>query len=850
MAEKVTLLDLSFNTSEAVDGLDALIAKSLDLAEKKKDLTKKINDEKMALAGIRQNYRDQLLDQTSYEKAVAKSTATIVGLTKDQNNNSREIAENNSAIKANTTIVNAQEESVNSLRARLALNTAELNKMSIAQRTTSAEGKLLVEQTKAMSDQLKNLEKGVGDTRRNVGNYAGDIEKTAGEMGGLTGATGMMVKGMAGGIASVKAFNAALMANPFVAIATAVLFLISTIGKLMDRNNELATSVSSILAPIQWAITKVLDVVAKLFAEIARVFEWLVDKYLQVYNWLGIISDETLKNIETARGMAQVERDIYNAETDNVLVLARQRRELEAQRTIAADQNKTAEERKAALNEALRISQEMEKAELAVLQSKYDQIAAENKLSYTTDEDRRKEVEALAAIEQRQAEYESQRRELVGQRSGFEKAENDKIEANRKAAADRYAAAQKKAVEEAKAVEIAAAKEVEEAKKKEQQETLAQYENAVTELQLRIRESNIGIVDKEKVIRDQDEINAAILEKERYRLEQGLITKQEYDNRSYQMDIEQAERRAALQAEQDQIVRDREAMDLENRRALDDARITNEFELKAIQLERQYQMEIANAEKIGADVSLIEKKYADISEKNERAKQNAKMAIAAGVAGQMSNLLGEESAAGKQFAIIQATINTYLGASKALAQGGILGIAQAAIVIAAGFKQVMSIMKVKDDVPKVSTSTKKYAKGGQITGPSHAQGGVTFKGSNGQVFEAEGGENMYILNKKASSAINALSRVNQHYGGASFNTSNVYKYANGGGFEVISNNSYTNVTRNNMMKSQVDLSQKTINAIAEAFVEGIENAPNPIVSVQDIIDTQDNRNVIISQSVD
>ena len=35
MAEDVTLLDLSFKTDEAVEGLDALIKKYLDLAEEK-----------------------------------------------------------------------------------------------------------------------------------------------------------------------------------------------------------------------------------------------------------------------------------------------------------------------------------------------------------------------------------------------------------------------------------------------------------------------------------------------------------------------------------------------------------------------------------------------------------------------------------------------------------------------------------------------------------------------------------------------------------------------------------------------------------------------------------------------
>lgn len=49
MAEDVTLLDLSFKTEKAVEGLDALIKKSLELAEEKKQLTTTLNNEKKAL---------------------------------------------------------------------------------------------------------------------------------------------------------------------------------------------------------------------------------------------------------------------------------------------------------------------------------------------------------------------------------------------------------------------------------------------------------------------------------------------------------------------------------------------------------------------------------------------------------------------------------------------------------------------------------------------------------------------------------------------------------------------------------------------------------------------------------
>lgn len=846
MAEDVTLLDLSFNTAEAVDGLDALIKKSLELSDEKKQLVKQINAEKLALAGIRQNYKDNLLDQTAFEKQSEKSENAIIALTKQLNNNKIATSENAAQIKAHTTIVNSEAESVETLRARLALNTKALNKMSVEQRTNTESGKQMVAQTKEISDRLKELEKGVGDTRRNVGNYAEDIEAATANLGGMTGATGQMIKGMTGGIASIKAFNAALMANPFVAIASAILAVISAIGKLMDRNNELAVSVKTILAPIELIITKVLDAVAALFAEIVKVFEWLAEAYIKVYNWLGLISDETVKSIETARGMAQVQRDIYNAETDNVLVLARQRRELEKMKTIVADQTKSLQERTEAADRGVEILRQMEEAELGVLRAKYEQIKAQNALSYTSDEDRRKEVEALAALEQKQAEYEAQRRELIGQRSGFENTERANAAAADKKRAEDYAKAQKEAAEKAKKAKEDADKKAAETAKRVQQEVLKSYETGITELQLRIRERNIGIVDKRKSLEDQNELNQAILEKERYRLEQGLVTQAEFDNIRYEQQVSFQEKVAAIEAEEEAKRKEAKAMDLENQRAIDEENITSDFERETLRLEQQYQMEVAAAEKVGADVTLIEAKYAQIREKREKELVNAKLQMTADIAGQISNIMGQESAAGKVFALAQATINTYLGASKAIAQGGIWGVAQAAIVIAAGLKQVASIVKVKEDVPKTNTSVRKYAKGGQIFGPSHSQGGVTFVGSNGQRFEAEGGENMYILNRKASSAINALSALNMQYGGRSFGGSNVYKYADGGGFDVLSAQSLTNL--NKAVKKDVDLSPKTIAAIALAFVDGVQNAPNPVVSVQDITDVQQGRTLVIDSA--
>ena len=149
-----------------------------------------------------------------------------------------------------------------------------------------------------------------------------------------------------------------------------------------------------------------------------------------------------------------------------------------------------------------------------------------------------------------------------------------------------------------------------------------------------------------------------------------------------------------------------------------------------------------------------------------------------------------------------------------------------------------SIAKQKEPETKVS-SVKKYAKGGQIYGRSHAQGGVTFRGDNGQVFEAEGGENVYIMKKTASAEINALSALNEAHGGNSFGTSGLYKFADGGMVAGLSE-------ANRVVKQaeSMKLSNESINQLAGVVIDAVMSMPNPVVSVQDINSGQNDVSVV------
>lgn len=832
MADQVTLLDLNFGTSEAEKGLDALIAKSIALAKTKKDLQAAYATEQKAMQTLNQNYADGLVSQEKYEAAAKKSQRAQIEIQKALLDTTKAQQQNNAEVKSTKTLLDSQATSVNALRAQLALNTAELNKMSEAERTTSEAGINLSESTKALSDKLKTLESSIGDNRRNVGNYAEGVKEGILQTNGLTGATGAMVGGLKSSIGGVQAFNAALKANPIMLVVSVILLLMSTIEKLMNRNTELATSLKAAFAPFKVIFERLLDWITGLFKGVAWVLENISKGVVWLLDNLGLISEETKKAATAAAQLEKETQRIYQAETDALVPMAKMRREMEELKNIAADQTKSAKERQDALQAAQAKLQEIKKSELDILEAKYKQIKAQNSLSYTSAEAARAEQEALAALDEAKAKYATQEKEMIGQISSIENQENAKRAAAAKAAAD----AKKKAEEDRIKAIADAEKKAADERKAQQDLILKQYGEAVTALQLDIAEKEVA--GGQATLEEQKRVIDERLAMEKYRREQNLIGEREYNNNVRAINLEFAQMVADDNAARAEQEKNRKALDLENQRMLNDALATNDLESQLARLDAQKAAEIANAEAIGADTAAIEQRYDILKEQRKKEYYNAQLNMASQTASQLVNLLGQESAAGKAFAVAQATINTYLGASKAIADGGFWGIAQAAIVIAAGLKQVMSIVKTKEPDTKISTNTRKFAKGGQIYGASHSQGGVTFTGDNGQRFEAEGGENVYILNRKASEAINALSALNMEYGGRSFGSSGVYRYANGGKIQVAGNGSVS-------FPSDVTLSDNSLMKLASIMYDSVAAIPNPQVAVTDINAENDQYNSVI-----
>lgn len=100
----------------------------------------------------------------------------------------------------------------------------------------------------------------------------------------------------------------------------------------------------------------------------------------------------------------------------------------------------------------------------------------------------------------------------------------------------------------------------------------------------------------------------------------------------------------------------------------------------------------------------------------KRTTANIIMSIASSMFGSLSSILGEESKAGKAFAVAQATIDTYQAANAAYASlagipvvGPALGYSAAAAAVLAGIANVKKILEVPDDGKETSTAPSSVA---------------------------------------------------------------------------------------------------------------------------------------------
>ena len=303
-------------------------------------------------------------------------------------------------------------------------------------------------------------------------------------------------------------------------------------------------------------------------------------------------------------------------------------------------------------------------------------------------------------------------------------------------------------------------------------------------------------------------IEAAQIEAERIRFENGLINKQAYEDAVKAIDEKtKADQQVVTDAK---IAADLEknAIDQENRIAANE----NEFTQKQLDLDRAYQQELDAAEKTGADVKLINEKYASFQKQLNRDVQTAQLKGVSDTLAVAASLFKEHTLAYKALSIAQITIDTILSAQAAYKSTvGIPIIGPTLAPIAAGVAYASGAMNI------AKVAGVKFEQGGiqEVGGKRHAQGGTKFWGEDGTMFEAEQGEGIGVLNRGAFASF--MDFNNSHGGGKSTPT-----FMAGGG----------------IITQGVQSQSNGMNA--DDILNIIKSMPAPVVAVTDIHSASDN----------
>lgn len=291
--------------------------------------------------------------------------------------------------------------SIEQLRAQLALGTAEYNKLTAAERDSTEAGQKLQASNKALSDNLKLLEKAVGDTRRNVGNYnegikdvnvvngqlAGgfrtaidkglapfrnEIDKGSGLLGKFKSGTDLVKTGLASIKGAGEAGSLGLKAIAGGIALTGIGLFVIAISAVVAYFTQTAEG-GKVLAGVLGGLGGVLQVATDLVTGLGKAIVYAVTHPIQAIKDFGLtLGNALLHPIDTARGLATSVghvadrvKDAYVASSE----FAARTKELTIARRELDKQDAIEESR---VNVLLRLSKERGKAatdQLAALES-------------------------------------------------------------------------------------------------------------------------------------------------------------------------------------------------------------------------------------------------------------------------------------------------------------------------------------------------------------------------------------------------------------------------------------------------------------------------------------------------
>ena len=528
--------------------------------------------------------------------------------------------------------------------------------------------------TKGVDDAAKSMDsfgKKAKESLGGAGETATDLGSKFDALPGPIGNVGQSMKGLGQSMM-------ALVANPIGAIMAALALVFGTLYKALTSTEEGMDSLNKIIGIFSGIIRPVIKVVQ----EMAIV---LADGLGKALEFVGGLFGDTASE---AGKLVDIQDQLEDQELALAQLRAKQNKELAQARELLSDSNAALSDRRKALDQVKKGETELATKELQFAKNRLAAAKEDQRLNGQTEVTKKAISDAVIGVANAETE-------LAAKRRLFNR-EQKKLDAEELQAAKEKAAKAKEYTDQRKSAQ----KDI----------RSAEQQNIID-----------GIKDEEAKAKKQAEINlenakrdiqaGEYTAKEKARLIKAAQTKFNNDiakiNEDATKKSEEKTKEDTLKANEDKL------------KAVDDAIAIKQLEAtKTIENEKQLQDALANLElerlrnmiqakkELGQSTTDLELQLAnkELDIKRNATKQSidlsktekdAKLAIfdaTSNALGSVMQLVGEQTAMGKSLAVAQAIIDTYTGATKAFAQGGVLGYIGAAGVVAAGFANVRKIM--------------------------------------------------------------------------------------------------------------------------------------------------------------
>ena len=502
MADKVEkILDIKVNYSDAIKAIANYQAKIDAARNAENQLKKQLSEGKIS--------------RQQYNEAMASTKAVIA----DYNDSIRII---NKTVQNQLKQEKEQEGSLRSLRAQLSNLTAEYDALSEAERK-GARGEELKKSINEVTDALKEGEEETQRYYRNVGNYEeaiksavssnipfiGTLIQTQDEMGSVK--AGAVAAG-----AAVKNFSKtllALLANPIVAILTAISVVIMAVAKGIKSSEENTSRWNAVLAPLKMALDavgKVLQIVASGILSVVeaggKMMGWItkqLEKLPVLGKYVAEVNKENERYIAMAKEQAAIDRDTRNLQVQN----AKNALQIATLKAKADDElNVSAKERMEAIREANRLEEEASKKNYELAKRRYELMVQQNAMAENTKETNDAIAQAEVEMYNALTEYQDKRGELLGREvslaNEIKSAEKEKSDAA-KAASEKAVAIKQKELEAVRAAEDAMLALVKDKREQARKEIELTYSRQIEDLRARLETESDLTVKARQAINDQ-----------------------------------------------------------------------------------------------------------------------------------------------------------------------------------------------------------------------------------------------------------------------------------------------------------------------------------------------------------